>query len=440
MSHAVKVISNVKSPDGTPYEVPLGKNTVLIGPNEAGKSAIAESIQLARTGSAFGLLYRDKPIKDGSLLSALIPEVSNSAIVTAELDDGECCFWELERGKRPKRGGPEGGSLSVAELHAVMAGNNETKGKFFWNKICSPVPIGDLLSLVDEELHEALVLVSPLHSGAVSIPDALARLGKFQREQSSVIKAGQIALESLGSFQSVSGEELEGVGRGLSRAFLRDLIRMLYIDYRADPTIQASHVLRHLVNYMGGDEAIKRIPPTPDVQAEYAEVLLSTRLSRAANAARNGEKKARSLQDSLKALKEALLDIMFEMLDAAARNFAEAVGKFLPKGERFVFEVGADLQLRIGLERENEVHTALSGSTEARVLAAIAATLGNKDSLIVVDDRMWDADTLSKTMGVLEKADSQVVLMTTLRPKGRKRANWTYVEISRTPGHPLDVT
>ena len=53
---------------------------------------------------------------------------------------------------------------------------------------------------------------------------------------------------------------------------------------------------------------------------------------------------------------------------------------------------------------------------------------------------MWDIETLTKTMAVLEKADAQVVLMTTLRPKGRKKPNWTYVEISRTPGQPLEVT
>ena len=439
MSHVVRVVSNIKSPDGTPYEVPLGKNTVLIGANEAGKSAVAESVQLARTGTAYGLLYRDKPIKDGSLLSALIPDISNSAVVTVQLDDGETSFWELERGKRPKRGGSEGSTLSVAELHAVMAGNDETKAKFFWNKLCSDIAIGDLIGLIDEDLHETLVLVCPLADGRVNLVDALARLGKIQRNQSSTVKAGQIALESLGSFQEVSDAELIGVGKGLSRAHLRDLVQTIYVDYRSDPTLQASHVLRHLVSLLGGQDAIKRIPPTEEVQAEYAEVLLSKRLCGAAIAARNGEKRAKSLQDSLKQLKSALLEVMFKMIEAASRNFSDAVSVFLPEGEKFVFEVQGDFRLRIGLERDNETHTALSGSTEARLLAAIAAQLGGKDDLIVVDDRMWDADTLARTMSVLEKAESQVILMTTLKPKGRKKANWTYVEIARTPGHPLEV-
>tara|TARA_R100001082_G_scaffold110514_1_gene90646 strand:- start:1825 stop:3129 length:1305 start_codon:yes stop_codon:yes gene_type:complete len=431
----------VKSPDSLPYNVDLGKNTVLIGDNEAGKSAIAESIQLARVGSAFGLLYRDKPIKDGSLLSSLIPHGSSSCSVDAELSDGETCFWELEKGKRPKREGPEGAALSVAELHAVMAGNPETKAKFFWEKLCESVPVGDLLSEIPSDLQEALILVLPGMEGSVSLVEVLTRLGKIQRNQSSVVKAGQIALESLGSFKSVSDEEVKGIGKGLSRAHLRDLVQMIYIDYRSDPTLQAKHVLRHLIDYLGGEEAIKRIPPTEEVQGEMSEVLLSKRLSRAASAARNGEVRAKSLQDSLKKLKGEILRVMFDMLDRASDEFIELVSSFLPKPEKLHFDPTSPT-FEIGLWRGEggPVDVALSGSTEARVLAAIASALGDENDLIVVDDRMWDADTLSKTMKVLEKAKPQVILMTTIRPKGKKKANWKYVQISRTVGEPLEIT
>jgi hypothetical protein len=438
MSHVVEIISTVKSPDGMPYTVNLGKNTVLIGDNEAGKSAIAESLQLARTGSAYGLLYRDKPIKDGSLLSALIPHDANSCTVTASLSDGENSFWELERGKRPKRGGPEGSTLSVAELHAIMAGNDETKAKFFWNKLCEPILLGDLLGKLPKELHEPLVLILPTMEGSINLVDILTRLGKVQRDQNTVVKAAQIALESLGSFQDVSDEEVRGVGKGLSRAFLRDLVQMIYLDYRANPALQAQHILRHLVDYLGGETAINRIPPTEEVQAEMSEVLLSKRLTRASSAAWNGEKKAKELQSSLKSLKRELFQILFEMLDSVVDEFIELVSSFLPKGETLVFAPD-EASFEIGLARE-VVDIALSGSTEARVLAAIAGALGDENDLIIVDDRMWDAATLSKTMKVLEKAKPQIVLMTTIRPKGKKRSGWKYIEISRTTGEPLEIT
>ena len=439
MSHAIRIITSVKSPNGLPYEVNLGKNTILIGSNEAGKSAIAESLQLARTGSAYGLLYRDKPIKDGNLLSALMPKETDICVANAFLDNGENSIWELERGKRPTQTGPKGTTLSVAELHGVMAGNPETQGKFFWKQLCTEVSLGNLLGLIDDGLHESLVLVCPVMEGSVDLVEAITRLGKIQRSQTSVVKAGQIALESLGSFQDVSDAELVEVGKGLSRAHLRDILQVIYVDYREDPTLQASHVLRHLVKMLGGQDAVGRIPSTEDVQGEYAEVLLSKRLSRAASAARGGEKRARDLQVSLKKLKEALLDVLFSMVEAAAKNFSDTVSSFLPEGEKFIFEVHGRALL-IGLRRNNEDHTALSGSTEARVLAAISAALGDENDLIVVDDRMWDSATLAKTMKVLEKAESQIILMTTVKPKGKRRSGWKYVEISRSPGEPLEIS
>ena len=92
----------------------------------------------------------------------------------------------------------------------------------------------------------------------------------------------------------------------------------------------------------------------------------------------------------------------------------------------------------MGIEKAGEIHTALSGSTEASLIAALGAALADQFCLLVVDDRMWDATTLSKTLGALEKAPCQVIVMSTIRPKGKKRANWSYVELSR--GDSLTVT
>ena len=139
MSNVVTQIqTNIKSPDGGDYTVNIGKHTLLIGNNESGKSAIAEALQLAQTGSAYGLLYRDKSIKDGKLLSALIPPSQNEAVAVARFDNGSIRRWVLERGKRPKSSGANEGqsALAIAELHSVMSGSTETKVKFFWEVLC----------------------------------------------------------------------------------------------------------------------------------------------------------------------------------------------------------------------------------------------------------------------------------------------------------------
>lgn len=443
-NHTVEIISNIKSPDGNSYRVPFGKNTILIGENEAGKSAIAESLQLARTGSAFGLLYRDKLVRDGKLLSNLIPVGEDRARAVAAFENGETCSWTLERGKRAQKKGQRGSVLSVAELHTIMAGTNESKIKFFWERLCEPVSVTDLMAGVPEDLHETLVLVCPLE-GKINLTELLDKIGKFQRNQNDVVKAGQIALESMGSIREITEDEMHGVWDTIQRAMVRDVTKAMYRDHKADPTLQLGPAIQYLIEYLGGKEAFKKISITDEAASDLSEVLMHKRLSRAALAARNGESKASSLRDSLKALKVAVLNLMKASITAVAEEFCERIGAFLPEDEEFLFEIdGGDLD--IGLwkvypeESTRDGHIALSGSTEARILAAIASGLAEENDLIVVDDRMWDSDTLRKTMIALEKSPAQVVIMSTISPKGRARKAWKYVKISREAGKPLEVS
>jgi len=447
MSYIERITSNVKSPDGDGYSVDLGKYTILVGDNEAGKSAIAESVQLARTGSAYGLLYRDKPVRDGSLLVALMPEESGECFARGEVGGEYLYSWNLKRGKRPThvvRNGIEKeprDTLTVAQLHGVVAGSAETQVKFFWDRLCTPITGPDLLQLIPKELQEALVLVCPMDGKPVSLVAVLEKIGKYQRDQASTAKAALIALESLGSVEAVTDAELKGVWDSLNRAMLRDVVKTVYAEYKADPTLQAGPVLNRLVEMLGGKEAVQRIEPTEDVMATIASTLLNQRLTRAAVAAKNGEVRAIGLRDSLKSLKEVVLGLMFAGLDRAADGFIERISAFLPKGEDLYFSVdAAERKLSIGLRREGGTYTALSGSTEARVLAALCAGLAEDHDLIVVDDRMWDAATLKKTLEVLEKAPCQVLVMSTIKPKGRKRSAWKYVGVSRTEGESLAIS
>lgn len=438
MTFVNKLTTNIKSPDGSDYTVNVGKNTLLIGNNEAGKSAIAEGLQLARTGTAYGLLYRDKPIKDGKLLSSLIPPSQEGAYAIAKMEGGEVCEWTLKRGKRATRSGPTNGvSLSIAELHAVMSGSAETKVKFFFGQLCPYLTAAELMELLPKDLHETLILVCRLDR-PVDLEELLNKIGSLQRDQSAQARASKIALESLGTVRAVGDDELGGVWDTLKRAVLRDLLKMIYIDYRADPSLQAGHVLSHLTTQLGGKDAIGRIPPSDDVLGEIGETLLHRRLTRVAVLAKNGEVRASSLSVSLKALKTAVIRVMHDMVDKAASEFCKKVNSFLPKEDSLLFKSSGS-SIEIGLSRGGENHIALSGSTEARLLAAIAAGLAAGDDLIVVDDRMWDPLTLGKTMEVLEKSPCQVVVMSTIKPRGRKRSSWSYIEVKRTPGKPLEI-
>lgn len=442
MSYVTKITTNIKSPDGQPYTVDLGKNTILIGDNETGKSAIAEAVELSRTGSAFGLLYRDKPVKDGGLLSALIPPEADEASAKAELDDGRTCHWVLPRGKRPTREGPNGVGLSVAEIRAVLSGSEETKTKFFWARLVEPKDAKLFQRVrVPDALHEALRQVLPPDSGELCLTSLYEKVSKTVRDHAAQEKASRIGLGFLGSLRDVSEDEILGLWDTLERAHTRDLLRALYLANKHDPGVHATNTLRELVGQLGGEEAITRIPDTDTTIQKLEEALLQKRLVKVAGIARAAEASAEARGKQLKLLKAHLLREMQTDLNihTGPSEFRKRVSGFLPRGEKFCFRFDEG-RSTIGIERGGVIHTALSGSTEARVLAAIAAALADEESsLLIVDDRMWDGSTLSKMLGVLEKAPCQVLVMSTIKPKGKRRDEWNYVHISRKAGEPLGI-
>jgi hypothetical protein len=112
-------------------------------------------------------------------------------------------------------------------------------------------------------------------------------------------------------------------------------------------------------------------------------------------------------------------------------KYVKRVNRFLPKGDKFGV-LYSEKEFKIYLERGKQKHVALSGSTEIRLLAAMAAALpvSEESIMVILDDRMWDADTLSKTLDKLQSAPVQIVVMTTIPPAGPKKEAWRHIEIS----------
>ena len=101
------------------------------------------------------------------------------------------------------------------------------------------------------------------------------------------------------------------------------------------------------------------------------------------------------------------------LIDSRKVKFTKRISKYLSFGD--AFDVDLDTS-RIGLSRRGQLHTALSGVEESRVLLALAADAGNSDSILVPPDRAWDKRTLTETMRALKEVDSQIIIMSTVRP------------------------
>jgi hypothetical protein len=53
---------------------------------------------------------------------------------------------------------------------------------------------------------------------------------------------------------------------------------------------------------------------------------------------------------------------------------------------------------------------------------------GANPMLLVVEDRAWDAATLASVMRALNKFDGQIIIQSTVKPKGRMPKGWDIVE------------
>lgn len=124
---------------------------------------------------------------------------------------------------------------------------------------------------------------------------------------------------------------------------------------------------------------------------------------------------------------KALTQAGKELLESKKSDFVQSVGVYLPEGD----ELGVDLDAgRVGLVRDGELHSALSGAEWTRVLLALAAfwTEGSSTPCVLVpEDRAWDRDTLTSVMQALRDAPVQVILMATVDPDPVD--GWTIVTV-----------
>lgn len=151
--------------------------------------------------------------------------------------------------------------------------------------------------------------------------------------------------------------------------------------------------------------------------------------------------KASALQeDTFKALISTLTASVLE-------GFVSNVQRYMPKG--WSFDIDPDTarpglwkQPGTGLRWDHceatadgaVLLTALSGAEWATVTAAMATVVGGSAApfqVVIPEDRSWDPETLAAAMRGLTKAPQQVIICSTVAPKGKTPAGWTIVEVDK---------
>jgi DNA repair exonuclease SbcCD ATPase subunit len=146
-----------------------------------------------------------------------------------------------------------------------------------------------------------------------------------------------------------------------------------------------------------------------------------------ANSQRADVDRQRLQADALTLAAKALEKAGKDLLERRKSEFEAEVNRFLPTGDRFAVDLDS---ARIGLLRDGQIHSALSGAEWSRVLLALAASRSNGSTPCVLapEDRAWDRDTLSRVMTALADSEVQIILMSTIKPE--PVAGWKILDLT----------
>tara|TARA_R100001594_G_scaffold97585_4_gene131990 strand:- start:3851 stop:5173 length:1323 start_codon:yes stop_codon:yes gene_type:complete len=430
-----KVRSNIKSNED--WSAEIGPKTLLLGPNESGKSRIVEAIQLAVSGGVHGLFLKNSTVKAGNQLSALGATFDKSLYAEVEFDDGTVSRWEMEKGKSPKQTGERYVALPVSGLRAALTGSASSTRKFFASQLVPPIARKELEEAlhsdeidITQPLDEVLPDMGPKQITIDEIIQAISDAGKMKRKAKADVKATTDILSALGNAQEYSAKELDDAWLRLNDSLILGWLKKQYKERPDDAEYKA--YVKLLIRNLAGEkskEYWETLGGSLKTSDEVVQIIQGSTLHQVALALVGRTAGHQNRESAFSILEKALEKYLYEVVQGPLDAYKERVSGYLPKGDEFGYE-NSPTSFRIFLERNGVRHYALSGSTEARVLAAMAAGLEENGSMVIVDDRMWDAKTLSETLHHLEDCSAQVILMSTISHRGRQRTGWHYVSVA----------
>ena len=141
--------------------------------------------------------------------------------------------------------------------------------------------------------------------------------------------------------------------------------------------------------------------------------------------------------ETYKQLKKACGDTITAIAKERSAGFCRTVSSFLPKGWDFSLKIDAKT-FRIGLLRDGEIHSALCGAEGAAVITAVAmattTSMPKSEPVVLIpEDRAFDPRTLASVMRGYNKFDGQVIMASTVRPRGRPSKHWTIIDLDTEP-------
>ena len=355
----------------------LTDKVLIVGDNEAGKSAITQSLQLAYSGAATGLLFRDE-VKLASALLTMAPPGLGLDIVAIQ-DTGEKFTYSLPRGKKPKHTGPVNVNVDSSDIREAFSGSVDRMLAFLGTRIEA-----DGYAEALSEYQAALATV---------------------KEHKAALKEADTKLSSVGNPEVVTKEDIKQL---VSLLGFTSVIRTLAANSPHGTVLHSA--LRMVGEAYGTEHFTKAKPLTVDDVINKAKAYKDWAVIKETVRAKD-EIEVEVLKATQVA--EKAEQVYYDKTKELVALFEAKVLPFLQHGESL------DIDLASGyarLVRSGYGYAALSGSTEARVLAAMACALSmpSLPGVIVLDDRMWSMDNLMNTMLALGSTPCQVIITSTV--------------------------
>jgi hypothetical protein len=167
------IVERVESSIKGGVKAKLSQKTLVLGRNGIGKSAILNTVELAGTGRASDVAGRAVLARDADLFMLASPG-SDHVSARAHLSEGAgMAAWELRKGHRSKRTGPEI-VFPLREVQEALLGSAETARKWVLQH-GTPFAWADVTFMVPTSLHARLASLGRGPDPAASLTTALEK-------------------------------------------------------------------------------------------------------------------------------------------------------------------------------------------------------------------------------------------------------------------------
>lgn len=442
-----KVTSNVKGFDGM-WEAELGRHTLIVGPNRSNKTTIIQGLELGLTGIVDELMGRDE-VKLAKLLSSLKPADQEALRASIELSNGRKGGFYMEAGSRASADNIVPEAMIHRVVRNALSGSNAkmVDAMVDWMD-ADGVTIDYIVDQLPKD-HQAKYqdIADNMRRREKNEITILRKIcdyaGKRQREYSSQAKnhedfASNLAdqVEQIRSASTIHKKIVDCVDEHKSA-----IDHLVSAAEWADengvdqcPTC-GSQVGNAHISVAHAHLKEQAIAPSKEEMEKLVYNITSIMSDSVRwNIAIKQKKKAgeaRRYAEQYKDLKKCCTELLKRIVLEAFSEFKHKVNRYLP--EDWNLDYNEELEC-VGLNQgDRGIFTSLSGAEWATVVTAVACAAGDtrdKDEpiVLVIEDRAWDPKTLSSVMKQLQKFNGQVVIQSTVKPRGRISSEWTVIE------------